>query len=160
MLFPKRRIREEDVCAACINLRSPSFCVFSTAAWEPELQKHGLKPGQKPELAALEMPETVTAIHAAYARAGADLLLANTFGANARKLAGTGYGVDEVVAASLRCARDAAEKTGALVGLDIGPLGELLAPAGTLSLRMPMPRLPRLCVRECRQVQTLFFWRR
>lgn len=107
--------------------------VFLDGGMGTQLQKHGLKPGQKPELAALEMPETVTAIHAAYARAGADLLLANTFGANARKLAGTGYGVDEVVAASLRCARDAAEKTGALVGLDIGPLGELLAPAGTLS---------------------------
>lgn len=107
--------------------------VFLDGGMGTQLQKHGLKPGQKPELAALEMPETVTAIHAAYARAGADLLLANTFGANARKLAGTGYGVDEVVAASLRCTRDAAEKTGALVGLDIGPLGELLAPAGTLS---------------------------
>lgn len=106
--------------------------VFLDGGMGTQLQKHGLKPGQKPELAALEMPETVTAIHAAYAAAGADLLLANTFGANARKLAETGYSVAEVVKASLHCARTAAEPTGALVGLDIGPLGELLAPAGTL----------------------------
>ncbi|PWM57208.1 MAG: homocysteine methyltransferase [Subdoligranulum variabile] len=100
-----------------------------------QLQKRGLQPGQKPELAALEMPETLTAIHADYAAAGADLLLANTFGANARKLAGCGHSVEEVVRASLACARRAAEEKGLLVGLDIGPLGELLAPAGTLAFQ-------------------------
>lgn len=106
--------------------------VFLDGGMGTQLQKRGLQPGQKPELAALEMPEVVTAIHSEYAAAGADLLLANTFGANARKLAGTGYSVAQVVAASLACARRAAETTGALVGLDVGPLGELLAPAGTL----------------------------
>lgn len=106
--------------------------VFLDGGMGTQLQKRGLKPGQKPELAALEMPETLKAIHAEYAAAGADLLLANTFGANARKLAGTGYSVAQVVQASLACAQEAATTTGALVGLDIGPLGELLAPAGTL----------------------------
>lgn len=106
--------------------------VFLDGGMGTQLQKRGLKPGQKPELAALEMPETLKAIHAEYAAAGADLLLANTFGANARKLAGTGYSVAQVVQASLACAQEAAVATGALVGLDIGPLGELLAPAGTL----------------------------
>lgn len=106
--------------------------VFLDGGMGTQLQKRGLKPGQKPELAALEMPETLKAIHAEYAAAGADLLLANTFGANARKLAGTGYSVAQVVQASLACAQEAAAATGALVGLDIGPLGELLAPAGTL----------------------------
>lgn len=106
--------------------------VFLDGGMGTQLQKRGLKPGQKPELAALEMPEVLTAIHAEYAAAGADLLLANTFGANARKLAGTGYTVQQVVTASLDCARTAAQLSGALVGLDIGPLGELLAPAGTL----------------------------
>ena len=106
--------------------------VFMDGAMGTELQKRGLQPGQKPELAALEMPQTLTAIHAEYAAAGAELLLANTFGANARKLAGSGHTVAEVVAASIACAKQAAAPCGALVGLDIGPLGELLAPAGTL----------------------------
>ena len=98
-----------------------------------QLQTRGLQPGQKPELAALEMPDTLTAIHADYARAGADILLANTFGANAKKLAGSPCTVEQVVSASIACARSAAAETGALVALDIGPLGELLVPAGTLS---------------------------
>lgn len=97
-----------------------------------QLQTRGLHPGQKPELAALEMPDTLTAIHADYARAGADILLANTFGANAKKLAGCPCTVEQVVSASIACARSAAAETGALVALDIGPLGELLVPAGTL----------------------------
>ena len=97
-----------------------------------QLQTRGLQPGQKPELAALEMPDTLTAIHADYARAGAGILLANTFGANAKKLAGCPCTVEQVVSASIACARSAAAETGALVALDIGPLGELLVPAGTL----------------------------
>lgn len=67
--------------------------VFLDGGMGTQLQKRGLRPGQKPELAALEMPETLTAIHADYAAAGADLLLANTFGANAHKLAGCGHSV-------------------------------------------------------------------
>ena len=38
--------------------------VFLDGAMGTQLQKRGLRPGQKPELAALEMPETLTAIHA------------------------------------------------------------------------------------------------
>ena len=98
-----------------------------------QLTARGLQPGQKPELAALTDPDMLTAIHRDYVRAGADLLLANTFGANPRKLAGTGHSVEEVVTASIACARTAARETGALVALDIGPIGELLAPAGSLA---------------------------
>ncbi len=107
--------------------------VFLDGGMGTQLQARGLQPGQKPELAALEMPETLTAIHTDYINAGADILLANTFGANAKKLVGCGHTVEEVVTASIACARRAADRTGALVALDIGPLGELLVPAGTLS---------------------------
>ena len=107
--------------------------VFLDGGMGTQLQQRGLQPGQKPELAALEMPDVLTAIHRDYAAAGADILLANTFGANAKKLAGCGHSVEEVVSASIACARRAGQETGALVALDIGPLGELLAPAGTLA---------------------------
>ena len=107
--------------------------VFLDGGMGTQLQARGLQPGQKPELAALEMPDVLTAIHTDYANAGADILLANTFGANAKKLAGCGHTVEDVVTASTACARKAADTTGALVALDIGPLGELLVPAGTLS---------------------------
>ena len=105
-----------------------------------QLQQRGLAPGALPELAAFTMPETLTAIHRDYARAGADILLANTFGANEGKLADTGYTVAETVAASIACARAAAAETGALVALDIGPLGELLAPAGSLGFEEAVAR--------------------
>lgn len=107
--------------------------VFLDGGMGTQLQARGLQPEQKPELAALEMPEVLTAIHTDYANAGADILLANTFGANAKKLTGCGHTVEEVVSASIACARKAAETTGACVALDIGPLGELLVPAGTLA---------------------------
>ena len=107
--------------------------VFLDGGMGTQLQARGLQPGQKPELAALEMPDVLTAIHTDYANAGADILLANTFGANAKKLAGCGHTVEDVVTASIACARKAADTTGALVALDIGPLGELLVPAGTLN---------------------------
>ena len=107
--------------------------VFLDGGMGTQLQARGLQPGQKPELAALEMPDVLTAIHTDYVNAGADILLTNTFGANAKKLAGCGHTVEDVVTASIACARKAADTTGALVALDIGPLGELLVPAGTLS---------------------------
>ena len=106
--------------------------ILLDGAMGTQLTQRGLRTGQKPELAAFSMPDTLEAIHRDYAAAGADILFANTFGANPKKLDGTGYTVEQVVSASIACARRAADTTGALVALDIGPLGELLAPAGTL----------------------------
>ena len=106
--------------------------IMLDGAMGTQLQLRGLTTEQKPELAAFIMPDVLTAVHRDYARAGADILLANTFGANPRKLKGTGYTVQQVIEASIACAQTAAQETGALVALDIGPIGELLAPAGTL----------------------------
>ena len=106
--------------------------ILLDGAMGTQLTQRGLRTGQKPELAAFLMPDTLEAIHRDYAAAGADILFANTFGANPKKLDGTGYTMEQVVFASIACARRAADTTGALVALDIGPLGELLAPAGTL----------------------------
>ena len=96
------------------------------------LQAAGLPLGAKPEALNLENPDLIQSIHAQYAAAGSRILMANTFGASAHKLAGTPYTVAQVVEAGIQCARRAAEPTHALVALDVGPLGELLEPAGTL----------------------------
>lgn len=96
------------------------------------LQAAGLKPGEMPELAALTMPKELEEIHRAYCKAGAQVLCANTFGANAKKLADTGYSVEQIVQASVEVAQQAARETGAKVALDVGPLGELLEPGGSL----------------------------
>ena len=96
------------------------------------LQAAGLPLGARPEALNLEDPALIESIHARYAAAGSRILCANTFGASAHKLAGSGYAVEQVVDAAIRCARRAAQPYGSLVALDIGPLGELLEPAGTL----------------------------
>lgn len=95
------------------------------------LQNRGLKPGEHPELAALEHADWLFDIHRAYVDAGAQIISANTFGANREKLARTGKSVAQVVPASVEVARSAAGDK-ALVALDIGPIGQLLEPTGAL----------------------------
>ena len=73
------------------------------------LQQRGLPAGGRPELLNLTHPELVKEVHRAYLRAGSQILYTNTFGANARKLAGSGHSVEQVVAAAVRNAREAAE---------------------------------------------------
>lgn len=96
------------------------------------LQRRGLPPGGKPELLNFTAPDLLRAIHREYVQAGSRIICANTFGANPLKLAGTGYTVDQAVSAAVALAREAAAGTGARVALDVGPLGELLEPLGTL----------------------------
>ena len=95
------------------------------------LQARGLSMGEWPELAALEHPDWLEDIHRAYVEAGAQILCANTFGANREKLGRTGRTVEEVVPPSVEIARRAARGR-ALVALDVGPTGQLLEPTGML----------------------------
>ena len=96
------------------------------------LQAAGLGLGERPELYGMEHPETVENIHRAYVEAGSQIIYANTFGANAHKLAGTGHTVEEVITANVSAARRVAGDQ-IKVALDVGPIGELLEPLGTLS---------------------------
>ena len=96
------------------------------------LQRSGMKPGTIPETLNITDPEMVAAIHRAYFRAGSRIVYANTFGANSLKLKGTGYSVREIVAAGVRTAKACAEETGGYVGLDVGPLGVMVEPMGSL----------------------------
>ena len=96
------------------------------------VQKHGLKAGENPEVFSLTHPEVISAIHRGYREAGADIITANTFGANAHKLAASGYTPAEIISASVSLAKQAAGPDG-YAALDIGPIGELLEPMGSLS---------------------------
>lgn len=95
------------------------------------LQQRGLPPGKLPELFCLTHGDVVCDIHRSYLEAGSQVIYTNTFGANRLKLAGSGHSVAEVVSAAVKLARQAAGHS-ALVALDIGPLGELLEPMGSL----------------------------
>ncbi len=96
------------------------------------LQKSGLRLGERPDLLSITHPEVVEGVNRAYVQAGSDFICANTFGSNAKKLAGCGYTVEEVIAAGVAAAKRAAAGTSARVILDVGPIGELLEPAGSL----------------------------
>ncbi len=97
------------------------------------LQQRGLPPGGQPELLTLTDPELMKEIYRSYIAAGSQVVYANTFGASRCKLSATGRSVAEVVTAAVKQAKEAAEGTGVLVGVDIGPLGELLEPMGSLT---------------------------
>lgn len=96
------------------------------------LQSFGLDAGEIPELLGLSAPEQIRSIHASYVQAGADIIYANTFGANRLKLADCGHTVEEIITAAIANAKAAAGER-ALVALDIGPIGRLLEPTGDLS---------------------------
>lgn len=96
------------------------------------LQAAGLKLGENPETLNILHPEVVKGVHGAYFAAGSQIVYTNTFGANAHKLARTPYSVEEIITAGVAIAKEAARPYGGMVGLDIGPIGELLEPMGTL----------------------------
>lgn len=96
------------------------------------LQARGLKPGDHPEIFGMNHPEIVEEIHRMYIEAGSNVIYANTFEANAHKLRGTGHTPAEVIHANIATARRAAGDS-VRVALDVGPIGELMEPLGTLS---------------------------
>ena len=100
------------------------------------LQKAGLKSGEKPEVFGMQHPDVVRDIHRSYIEAGSRVIYANTFGVNSRKYADVPYSVQDVIAANIAVAKDAAgafPDRNVKTALDVGPIGELLEPLGTLS---------------------------
>ena len=96
------------------------------------LQAAGMPVGIVPETWNITHPESIISVHRRYLDAGTQILYTNTFGVNRFKAARCGYPVAELTAAGVRCAREAAAGTTARVALDIGPIGQLLEPLGTL----------------------------
>ena len=114
--------------------------LYFDGAMGTRLQAAGLKPGELPEAWNISHGDVVAEIHASYVRAGANILKTNTFGANAIKMQGSGYSVEDVVLAAFKNARSGFARVSAepadakkqFVALDLGPTGKLLAPYGDL----------------------------
>lgn len=108
------------------------------------LQACGLNHGDSPELWNLTHPQDLIEIHRAYYKAGADVVVSNTFGANPIKLQTICSLEDTVTAAikNLRTARDAAGH--GYVALDVGPTGQLLKPLGTLDFDQAVDAFSKL----------------
>lgn len=101
------------------------------------LQEKGLQPGELPETWNLTHQEDVIDIHRQYLEAGSNIILTNTFGANALKFQDGDYKLKNIVEAAVGNVRRAMEQSGtsqtAYIALDIGPTGKLLKPLGDLS---------------------------
>ncbi len=99
------------------------------------LQAAGLPPGTPPDLWNVENPAAIRGVYRAYLDAGAQVILANTFGGNPIRLRIAGR-LEERMAELNRAAVTLAKEEAvgqAYVAADMGPTGELLAPLGTLS---------------------------
>lgn len=108
------------------------------------LQAAGLKLGARPEELNITDPALIEGIHGQYAAAGSRIVNANTFGASAHKLAGSAYTLEQVITAGIENCKHACAPYGALTALDVGPLGELLEPSGTLAFEDAVAEYARI----------------
>ncbi|MDD2981308.1 MAG: homocysteine S-methyltransferase family protein, partial [Hespellia sp.] len=99
------------------------------------LQEKGLLPGELPEKWNIEHAEDIIEIHQRYFEAGSQIVLTNTFGANAIKFQEGAFPLEKILSAAVCNAKTAAgrcEREDCYVALDIGPTGKLLKPMGDL----------------------------
>lgn len=101
------------------------------------LQNKGLKIGENPEIFGFENTEKLLEIHKEYLKSGSNIITTNTFGANELKLDKLGYKVEDIVDNAIKIAKLAIEQSDKsikrYVALDVGPIGEMLEPIGTMS---------------------------
>ncbi|MBE6726197.1 MAG: homocysteine S-methyltransferase family protein [Ruminococcaceae bacterium] len=82
----------------------------------------------------LEHPELVAELTADYADAGAEIILANTFGANGPAVKRSSpYTAPEVVSAGVRIAKKTLRGSGRRIALSAGPLTAMLEPYGDMT---------------------------
>jgi homocysteine S-methyltransferase len=116
------------------RLTAPDRIVLFDGAMGTMLYAKGVYINQCYDELSLRAPDLVREVHRAYAKAGAEALETNTFGANRLKL--TSYGLESQVhainAAGARIAREAAGEE-LLVAGAVGPLGVRLEPYGPTS---------------------------
>lgn len=97
----------------------------------------GLAAGEAPELWNEAHPDRIRALHRAFVDAGADIILTNSFGGNARRLTlhqaeSRARALNRQAAALAREVADAAGRRVIVAG-SVGPTGDLLAPLGKLT---------------------------
>lgn len=88
--------------------------------------------GPVPEALVLTHPTIIREIYEAYIKAGSNIIVTCTFGANGYKLKDTKYSQKEIVEAAVRIAKEAGAE---YVALDIGPIGALIGDLGDISFK-------------------------
>ncbi len=97
------------------------------------LQSSGLQLGELPEILNITDSKIIIEIHKAYIEAGANVITTNTFGANEIKFENSNFSVEKIIHSAVENAKIATKNKQAYIALDIGPIGELLEPMGTLT---------------------------
>ncbi len=97
----------------------------------------GLESGGCPELLNVDQPDLIAKVHSGYVKAGADIVLTNTFGGTRARLAlhGLEDRVAELNRAAVGVARQVADDADRMVAVagSMGPTGELFEPLGPLT---------------------------
>ncbi|KEJ00977.1 homocysteine methyltransferase [Clostridium botulinum A2B7 92] len=96
------------------------------------LQKLGLNISDLPEELNILEPKKIINIHKKYIEAGAKVITTNTFGANEIKLKQSKFSLESIIDKAIDNVKKARENKEILIALDIGPIGQLLEPMGTL----------------------------
>ncbi len=119
---PKRKI---------INLLHKRVLILDGATGT-ELHARGMPAGVCPEMWCVKNPDALQKIHAAYQKAGSDIVFTFTFGANRVKL--SEYGIDNTrdINTQLALLAKRAVGKGVLVAGNIGPTGHFIEPFGDL----------------------------
>ncbi len=110
--------------------------LFFDGAMGTMLQENEIKAGDIPEELNIRKPELIYDIHKKYIDSGADIITTNTFGANSLKLKDSPYNSREIITAAVKIAKksieESSDKSDKYIALDIGPIGTLLSPLGSL----------------------------
>ena len=97
----------------------------------------GLGTGGSPELWNVDHPDRVASVHQGFVGAGADIILSNTFGGTAPRLAmhDLAKRLDELNRAAVGIAREVADGAARPIAVagSVGPTGSLFAPLGDLT---------------------------
>jgi 5-methyltetrahydrofolate--homocysteine methyltransferase len=130
---PECRTKEIMIMGILLQRLAKKKLLVSDGAWGTMLQTAGLRIGDIPEEWNASHPAEVQAVAAAYEKAGADLVLTNTFGGSRAKLEQSGLGDrvaelnEKAATLSLRGAPHC------VIAASIGPTGEFMSPVGDLT---------------------------
>jgi 5-methyltetrahydrofolate--homocysteine methyltransferase len=136
MLVPESALSENGVSGPRLLEAIRDRVLLGDGAMGTQLQQAGLESGGCGEAWNLDHPERVLAIQRAYAEAGSDCIITNTFGASRIMLerhaqADRASAINE---AGARIARDAFGGRAGFVLGDIGPFGGLMEPYGEIAV--------------------------
>ena len=119
------------------NLLNERGYLLADGATGTNMMAMGLPAGQAADLWNLHAPGKVTDLHKAFVKAGADIILTNTFSSNQFRLSldHAEHLTTDINAAAARLARSASQSVEhpVIVAGSMGPTGELMEPYGTMT---------------------------